>query len=182
MAETNPIEEWRVVDGFTDYEVSDQGHVRRRTDSIRVHHQTGRLFVMYESGRLKLASPDRNGYLTVRLTNGTVSRLCFVNILVCAAWHGPRPSRDHHAAHWDGDSLNNHPCNLRWATRAENEADKLRHGRSNRGERHPLSKLTTDNVLEIRHSTLPGSALAKKFSVSQGTISGIRSGHSWSWL
>jgi hypothetical protein len=34
----------------------------------------------------------------------------------------------HQAAHGDGAGLNNRLANLRWATRRENEADKIKHG------------------------------------------------------
>ena len=51
-------------------------------------------------------------------------------LLVVLAFLGPPPFPGAHAAHFDGDKLNNRLSNLRWASPAENEADKRRHGRT----------------------------------------------------
>ena len=42
--------------------------------------------------------------------------------------NGPAPSQKHHAAHRDGNSKNNTPENIYWATPKENIADQFRHG------------------------------------------------------
>ncbi|WP_208609489.1 HNH endonuclease signature motif containing protein [Streptomyces atriruber] len=54
------------------------------------------------------------------------------HFLVCVAFHGPRPTASHQVAHGDGDPTNNRPCNLRWATPAENSAGAVRHGTAGR--------------------------------------------------
>ena len=76
-------------------------------------------------------------------------------------------------AHWDGNKTNNHVSNLRWATQAENEADKIRHGTSNRGSRNPQAKLTPELVTAIRHYRSEGHSvddLAAVYGVSKWTI------------
>lgn len=40
-----------------------------------------------------------------------------VHLLVCEAFHGPRPSKSHHAHHIDGDKVNNKASNLEWQHR-----------------------------------------------------------------
>lgn len=101
---------------------------------------------------------------------------------VCEARHGKAPSKKHEAAHCCGQGHNGcvAPSHLRWATRAENEADKLIHGTHNRGERHGCAKLTTEQVLKIRE--MPGSirAVGKIFGVSYSTIADIRRMKKWS--
>ena len=52
--------------------------------------------------------------------------------------------------HLDGNKRNNHVSNLCWGTRAENVADKQRHGTMVRGSKHKLAKLTEQDVMEIR--------------------------------
>ncbi|WP_320537698.1 HNH endonuclease [Pseudarthrobacter sp. IC2-21] len=102
-----------------------------------------------------------------------------VHWLVCEAFHGPRPD-GMLAAHNDGNSFNNLPENLRWATPTENQADRRMHGRLKSGSDHPQSKLTEMQVGEIR-GQVPGpygtlERLAREFGVSPTTIARIRDG------
>lgn len=73
---------------------------------------------------------------------------------------------------------------LKWATPAENEADKERHGTVARGERHGSAKLTESKVREIR--VLAGkfkqTELAKKYNVKPNTISQILNRKTWAHL
>jgi transcriptional regulator with XRE-family HTH domain len=53
---------------------------------------------------------------------------------------------------------------------------------TNRGERNPLAKLTTDDVARIRERLAvgePGAAIGRAFGVSKTTISKIRRGRAW---
>lgn len=105
---------------------------------------------------------------------------------ICEAINGPPPSPQHEAAHTcgRGDQGCVNGRHLRWATRAENEADKVFHGTSNRGERASSAKLTRDQVLEIR--SLAGSmfnrTLGEMYGVTESTIRDIRSRKRWAWL
>lgn len=110
----------------------------------------------------------------------------FVARLLCEHVYGPPPSPSHEAAHSCGHGhlacINrNH---LRWATRAENVADKLIHGTHNRGERHPTVKLTETDIHEIRRlrGVETRRSLAKRFGVSHGSINDIYTGRTWAWL
>jgi hypothetical protein len=121
-------------------------------------------------------------YGIVRLVPGPWQR---VHVLVCERSHGPRPSSQHQAAHSCGQSLCFNPRHLRWATRKENEADKLVHGTSNRGPRNGMSKLTADDVRDIRRRHAAGELqrdLAVQFGTNQANISQIVNRISWSWL
>lgn len=103
--------------------------------------------------------------------------------LVCIASNGPTEGRLD-AAHSCGNRTCINPRHLSWKTRSANEADKLRHGTANRGERHGRSKLTTTDVLAIRSlvETLKRSEIAAMYGVSLTTVSEIRSGSKWGWL
>src|SRR5271157_6368187 len=96
------------------------------------------------------ARQKRGGYLAVSLYQNNRGKTWPVHQMVAIAFHGSRPSPRHDAAHNDGDKMNNHHSNIRWATRAENEHDKLAHGRSNRGARNGTAKLTAIQIKEIR--------------------------------
>ena len=101
---------------------------------------------------------------------------------VCSVVHGRPPSPNLDAAHSCGNKLCMNKRHLRWATRAENEADKLSHGKQARGEIHGQAKLTKDQVLAIRSA--PGSQrkIAAKYKITQQTVSDIKLGRRWGWL
>lgn len=121
---------------------------------------------------------NKSGHATVKFegSNQVVARI------VCVKLKGPAPTSDHEAAHSCGRGHlgcvnGNH---LRWATHAENEADKITHGTSNRGARHGMAKLTEPEIKIIRAIKAPSRQIAAMFGVSQTTISKIKRGEGWS--
>lgn len=177
-------EEWRKIIGFTDYEVSSEGSVRRVVPDARNH-----------ACRALKPWIGNHGYEEVNLaTQGRIFKR-LVHRLVCEAFNGPPPSDEHHVAHGDGTRRNNCADNLRWVTRSENMEDSRRHGtmalgprhgrttspeRTPRGEKHGHAKLTEQQVIEIRSdATATGRALAARYGVAPATICLIRSRKIW---
>lgn len=106
-----------------------------------------------------------------------------VAILVCLAVHGPKPTEAHEVAHSCGECMCVNPMHLRWATRQENEADKLIHGRRVRGERTWCAKLTTTQVQLIRSPPeVNYRKLAVDLGISKETIKSVRYRKTWAWL
>jgi hypothetical protein len=95
------MEEWRQIADFPDYEVSNQGRVRRG-DRILSQHNDG-----------------RRGYLQVGLMNGTQSTKK-VHRLVGLAFV-PNPENKRVLDHIDRNKANNVVSNLRWRTDSENQ-------------------------------------------------------------
>jgi len=157
--------QWRVSPSHPNYEVSEDGKVRTRFRSAT--RSAGRVL----KGSLKF------GYLRYDLWDGERQHCVGAHRLVCEAWHGPAPTNRHEPAHWDGDRLNNRFANLRWATPAENSADKIRHGRSGRGEANAHAKLSDADVAIIRASVRGRRGeqleLARRYGVSESCISEI---------
>lgn len=88
-------------------------------------------------GRREMAAtPNSHGYPSVRLTIDGKRRRSPVHRLVAQTFLGPRPSSAHEVRHLDGDRTNNAVENLAWGTRQQNAADRERHGRTSRGQRH----------------------------------------------
>lgn len=88
-------------------------------------------------GRRELAQqPNADGYPSVRLSSGGKRKRIAVHRLIAAKFLPPRPSLAHEVRHLDGDKTNNCASNLAWGTRKDNAADRERHGRTYRGERH----------------------------------------------
>ena len=126
-------EEWRPVVNFEGcYEVSSQGRIRNM--------RTGHVLIGGESGK---------GYRTVSLRAPSRKERKYIHHVVLEAFVGPRPS-GLEAAHCNGVRDDNRLINLRWDTRSGNFADKKIHGTEKLGERHPMAKLTDEQVRVMR--------------------------------
>ncbi|MFA8385423.1 MAG: hypothetical protein ACEPO2_07345 [Pelagibaca sp.] len=106
---------------------------------------------------------------------------------MCRLAHGNPESEELEAAHSCGKGHKGcvNPKHLRWATRQENVADKFVHGTTLRGDLSPGSKLTPDDVKNIRRlaaQALPQSVIATQYEIHQSMVSKIASGSAWSWL
>jgi len=180
------MEEWRVIVDFPDYAVSNLGQIKRVNLDHRNHKLTG--------APLKWAI-SKSGYAAVTLCRDRKPYAVRVNRVVCAAFHGLPPSPDCHAAHNDGNRLNNCSSNLRWATGVENAADKVAHGTDTSGDRHwsrrkpecrprgighGRARLNDDAVRAIRSDNRSQRAIAKYHGVSQRTIWMIKDNMIWS--
>lgn len=74
------------------------------------------------------------------------------------------------------------PAHVSEKTKAENMADKIADGTSNRGTRNPTCKLTKEQVLEIRADTRSTREIAAEYGISPVTVSRIKLRESWGWL
>lgn len=121
--------------------------------------------------------------ITLSLPGGRFQRVA-VSVVVCETFHGPRPEA-HHAAHENGDALDNRASNLSWKSAAENEADKRRHGTALQGVKHHQAKLDEDAVRSIRRqhaAGVPRGTLAKMYGVSPAHINRIASRGTWTHI
>lgn len=110
--------EWREVVGFPDYEVSDEGEVRR---GLHVHRFPGR----------PIGWNLTHVYPSVQLRRGDRRINQRVHRIVMEAFVGPRPD-DKQTRHLNGDPLDNRLVNLAYGTSAENMQDVVRHGHNHR--------------------------------------------------
>jgi hypothetical protein len=114
-------EVWKAVPGWEgQYEVSNRGRVRS-LDRILAD---GRRW----SGKILKQQLASCGYMHVTLGWSGTSR---VHMMVLYAFRGPPPDPSMESLHHDGNKTNNLLRNLRWGTRSENYADRVRHGTSN---------------------------------------------------
>lgn len=103
-----------------------------------------------------------------------------VHRVACSMKHGKAPE-GHDAAHSCGNRLCCNPHHLRWATRSENNRDKVQQGKHLRGNRHPLSKYSEWQVrrlLELSKTQSVRSA-ALDLGMSYGVASKIVRGRAW---
>lgn len=157
-------EEWRKIPGFDQYSASTLGRLRR--DVV-----LGRGL---KAGGLIRGWNRPDGYIGVTMGG----KKYLLHRLIALTFLGA-PSEGQEVAHGDGVRTNNAIANLRWATRAENFSDKKAHGTDNAGERHPLAKLTDDQVRDIRSSPRLQRELAEEYGIHQSHVSMIRSRRAW---
>ena len=173
-------ETWKPVVGFEGlYEISDFGRIKSLDRMIQRRGHTKLL-----RGRLLTSSVNGAGHLQINLSNEN-KKSFKVHRLVLEAFTGPCP-QGLECCHNDGNHVNNHIENLRWDTRSSNIMDRVDHGVSNRGERQGSSKLTEDQVHQIRtlckHSDIPQREIGGMYGVNQQTVSKIHTRIRWAWL
>jgi len=157
--------EWRRIH-LEDYDVSENGDLRLRVN------KSNRIAGHVLKGNIS------KGYLRYQLNMNGKRHALYAHRLVLKAFIGEPPTIKHQAAHWDGNPLNNHYSNLRWATASENTADKVRHGRHLEGHR----KFTEEDVLDMRamhKAGNPYSRIIEKYKISKGNLSSIINRKTW---
>lgn len=159
----------------------------RRPDQWRTYRvgDDGSVWSKSRHGSWKRLKPtaDHGGHVRVCLGRGLANKR-YVHRLVLEAFIGPRPE-GMECCHNDGNPANNVLENLRWGTPVGNQADRIRHGTSNRGSRHGLAKLTSADVLEIVRRRLSGEtlkAVGDSYGIHKTTVGDIAAGRRWSWL
>lgn len=170
------MENWKPIDGYPNYEVSDMGRVRSlpRRDSLN----------RYKEGKiLKPCFDSRHHYLHVMLFKEGKSKPQNVHRLVALAFL-PNPHNYKEVNHKDEDKTNNRVDNLEWCTHQYNNTygSKLD---STRGVRNPMNKFSPSDVLFIKTNhiknggTMRTKDLAKKFNMSPSHVSSILYGRRW---
>lgn len=148
--------QWRVVPGWDAYEVSSRGHVRRCLAGNSHTGVAGHVLKPKALGR----------YLGVLLSQDGRTATAKIHRLVLITFVGSPPTPKHEGAHWDGNPHNNNLTNLRWATRAENQADKVR-------LRTVPRKFSDDAIRAVRARVAAGEtqrALAAEYGMSKQTV------------
>lgn len=133
-------------------------------------------------GRILRPQLDSNGYLSIAVpAPGRGQARRGVHVVVCEAFHGPRPD-GMEVAHENGVKADCRPANLRWATHADNLADRERHGTLPRGVGHVNAKLTEDDVRAIRAASGSQRSIAARFGISQMNVSFIVRRETWTHI
>lgn len=160
------IETWKAVVGYEGlYEVSDHGRVRNS-----------------RNGALKSQNKDKeDNRMRVMLYREGKQKCAKVHRLVLIAFVGPNPL-GYECCHNDGNPQNNMLRNLRWDTAANNQADRAKHGTSNRGEQCAAAKLTEAQALAIINDPRKQKIIAAEYGILQNAVSRIKSGKRWAHL
>ena len=99
-------EQWRAVEGYPEYEVSNLGRVRKN----------GKLTPLHRVGK---------GYLRTTLQKDGKQKQDYIHRIVAKAFI-PNPENKPTVNHIDGDKNNNRVSNLEWATYLENNLHAIK--------------------------------------------------------
>lgn len=102
------------------------------------------------------------------------------HVYVCLRAHGTPPTDKPWACH----GCDNPRCinwrHLRWGSPQDNSDDRIVRGRSLKGSENPIALLTEEQARAIKYDrTKSGRYWARKFGVSDATVSKIRVGENW---
>lgn len=156
-------EQWRSVEGFPGYLVSDAGRVVGRRGHVLSPHG------------------DSTGRQQVDLKDGSRRRMARVHTLVLEAFVGSMPP-GMEASHLNGDASDNRLANLRWESHSANVLRKQDHGTEVHGEACNLTKLSESAIRAIREACAQGELqrdIAERFNTTQGNVSAIVLRKSW---
>ena len=149
---------WLSIKQFPNYEISDEGIVRR-IDSKRI---------------LKLnTKKGKRPYKRAHLSHEGVAKYVLVHRLVLSAFVGDCPE-GMQCLHADDNPANNNLSNLSWGTPKRNHETIDRNG-----EKNGRAILTKAKVITIRQSQESTRSLAEQFNVSQKYIQNIQRGINW---
>jgi hypothetical protein len=167
-------EAWRSIPGYSLYQASSRGFVRRVVPEWS--KKFGKVMIS------RRASPKHRHYLTMTRDDGR-RHSRYVHHLVAEAFIGPRPV-DLVVNHEDGEGTNNAIWNLSYVTHAANTQHAYRLGLTiaSHGEAHVHAVLTTRKVAKIKRQLAAGASqgvLAREYGVSRGAISSIKLGKTW---
>lgn len=159
--------EYRDIEGHPGYRVGNDGSVWTRWNK-------GPGAQANREWRLLHVRTDHEGYGRVTFRDRTAVKVC---VLVLTAFVGPCPP-GMEACHGPDGVASDALTNLRWDTHAANIADKNAHGTMAKGERHGRSKLTDQQISEVRAlaGTDTQQNVANRFGVSRGYVGQLWAG------
>lgn len=163
-----PFLDFREYPRNKDYWVSNRGHV---ISIKRVRPKLQTMMVSEDGYHRAWIGARREKLMPVQ-----VSRMVLESF-VCLSPADGMQCRHKNGVRWD-----NRPENLEWGTAKDNAADRVRHGTSPVGVRHPRAKLTEIQVDEIFNSRESDRVLAKRYGISKGNVWFIRTKRTWGHL
>lgn len=162
------MEQWREIPGFeSTYEISDIGRIRRK-----------------ETGLIRKTFYGKDGYLRIILSQNNTAHQKLVHRLLALAFI-PNPENKPFINHRNGIKSDLSLKNLEWVSARENiiHASETGLNPPNKGEKNGNSKLTKEQVEQIRAKYIPFKVfqkdLAREYGVAEITISRILRKKNW---
>lgn len=164
-------ETWKDCVDNENYQVSSFGNVRSKDKTVSSKNNS----IAIRHGKL-LKPANFNNYLGIKLSNKSKATTALIHILVAKAFVD-NPDNKCCVNHIDGNKHNNHYTNLEWCTYSENMYHASKTGLTKTGEKHYNSKLSNEQVAEIKTKYQTGnyshSKLGKEYGVTKQNITMI---------
>lgn len=166
-------ERWKEIKGYTDYHISNMGRVKSFKNGKEVILKQG---------------INQKGYAFVNLFRRAKQTGKRIHSLVITHFGLPKPSSKHECNHIDADKSNNWWTNLEWLTHKQNVNHAVEMGLwySTAGESNGKSKLTNDQVIQIRKLYKSGNytylEISLAYKVSHAAIYKIVNKMSWKYI
>lgn len=193
------MEEWRDVPGFSNYQVSNNGNLRKKMVPIvkgkyfkKCHSKYSEISEHEWMPFKKMYSPDGFLYLKSRLIAGYPSfnitlgngnkKTIKAHRLVATAFID-NPENKPFVNHKNGIKTDNRVENIEWCTPQENVNHAKKNGLIPLGQKCGKAKLFPIDVLIIREAFSIGrsiKSISKYYKVARPTIRSIINGKSWS--
>lgn len=179
-------EDWKIIPGFSDYEISENGKIRSQ-DRVK-SYRSGRKMNLVGKEKLLRKHPANGFLMTDLIDDRGKRRTVYPHKMVAVVFvENDKPRKKKVVMHIDGNTENNHISNLRWASVSESiqrgfdlgtrdnstlwEKRRAKYGpkggNKSMGRPDPLSHEDKTKIIQMRqteHLTL--AALAKKFNCS----------------
>ena len=158
------MQEWRDVPGYEGYyQVSNDGEVRSLTRTL----SDGRTW----KGRKLKGGYFGNGYKFITCRKDGKAFNFSVHRMVAMAFI-PNPENYQMVNHKDGNKNNNHVSNLEWVDGSQNQYHAVKTGL----RKSKLTKADVRNIKELIEQGESQESIAKRYNVSQMTISHVLAG------
>lgn len=173
-------EVWKDIPDYEGYyQVSNLGRVRSL--DLNIIKSNGMKY-SYKGRIIKFKENRSDKRPEVQLYKDTTHKMKFVCHLVLEAFVGPKPLNKE-CCHRNDIPTDNNLDNLYWGTREENIQDKIRNGKTTRGEKSYNHKLTESDVKDIllllEDPSNTQQSIANKYGVVREVIKDINIGKIW---
>lgn len=174
---------WKDVPGFEGLYIVNELGIVKGVDRI-VYRSDGVKQTYKES--IKKQSISKRGYYYVTLSKDGKSTKVKIHRLIGKLFI-PNPENKPQLNHIDGNKLNNSLDNLEWVTNKENSNHAIYSGLiDNKGSKNGMSKLTEEEVIDIRNMKHSGmfniKEIAYCFKVSETCIYNIINRKRWNHI
>jgi len=161
---------WIFVPAFADTLIDVSGHC-----------EVSSLGRVRTNGRLRALSINKRGYSFVSLSSNGWTKTFKVHRLVAMAFHGS-PGMGMEVNHINAITTDNRSENLEWVSHKQNVDHAQSLGLYRAGESHNWSKLTEQDVIEIRKARSEGvkrRVVAEKYGMTEDGIKAITTRRVW---
>ena len=121
------IEEWKQIEEFENYEVSNYGQIRVKEYIKFQKHYSGKMSRYVHKSKVLKPRVSNSGYLTVCLWKNGRGKTVRIHQLV-AKHFLPKVEGCNYINHLDANKENNHVSNLEWCTQSHNIQYAYDHG------------------------------------------------------